>query len=391
MSSQPCMKDAFVLCRVTKRSDWALENDNEVGDRNPHHQQQIDAATSVVNPEDAATSVVNPEDAATSVVKPEDAATSVVKPEDATASLICAGESNDVAMASITADKESPNCSNELEAWLEELLDPSPSFNPLPDTGSAILPLTEQYAESSNTGSVVPKIGPDHASPIKDGTDATDYLFTDDLPDDLYNMLYPGIDEFSNNMFLEPAGLSGASATNQAYHLMGESPFALPNNFEDGTLKDELQLDQENNNPNLSNGNIDNGVIIRRRSASSSAANISLAPGRVKLQLGLKKMVTINSESINQTMKFADNSGRRLDLMTSVECKKKHANDATSVKQSDAAKPGEGHNNQGYLRGIKNAFRCSSAGFNAYILFAIFLVGVAAAVALHYHRSGASL
>ncbi|PUZ57391.1 hypothetical protein GQ55_5G426800 [Panicum hallii var. hallii] len=387
----PGMKDAFVLCRVTKRSDWALENDNEVGDRNPHHQQQIDAATSVVNPEDAATSVVNPEDAATSVVKPEDAATSVVKPEDATASLICAGESNDVAMASITADKESPNCSNELEAWLEELLDPSPSFNPLPDTGSAILPLTEQYAESSNTGSVVPKIGPDHASPIKDGTDATDYLFTDDLPDDLYNMLYPGIDEFSNNMFLEPAGLSGASATNQAYHLMGESPFALPNNFEDGTLKDELQLDQENNNPNLSNGNIDNGVIIRRRSASSSAANISLAPGRVKLQLGLKKMVTSNSESINQTMKFADNSGRRLDLMTSVECKKKHANDATSVKQSDAAKPGEGHNNQGYLRGIKNAFRCSSAGFNAYILFAIFLVGVAAAVALHYHRSGASL
>jgi hypothetical protein len=360
----PGMKDAFVLCRVTKRSDWALENDNEVGDRNPHHQQQIDAATSIVKPEDAATAVVNPEDAATSVVKPEDAATSVVKPEDATASLICAGESNDVAMASITADKESPNCSNELEAWLEELLDPSPSFNPLPDTGSAILPLTEQYAESSNTGSVVPKIGPDHASPIKDGTDATDYLFTDDLPDDLYNMLYPGIDEFSNNMFLEPAGLSGASATNQAYHLMGESPFALPNNFEDGTLKDELQLDQENNNPNLSNGNIDNGVIIRRRSASSSAANISLAP---------------------------DNSGRRLDLMTSVECKKKHANDATSVKQSDAAKPGEGHNNQGYLRGIKNAFRCSSAGFNAYILFTIFLVGVAAAAALHYHRSGASL
>jgi 5,10-methenyltetrahydromethanopterin hydrogenase len=71
------LQDAFVLCRVTKRSDWALENDNEVGDRNPHHQQQIDAATSIVKPEDAATAVVNPEDAATSVVKPEDAATSV--------------------------------------------------------------------------------------------------------------------------------------------------------------------------------------------------------------------------------------------------------------------------------------------------------------------------
>ena len=80
---------------------------------------------------------------------PEDAATSVVKPEDAAASVICAGESNDVAMASITADKGSPNGSNELEEWLEELLDPSPSFNPLPDTGCAILPLSEQYAESS--------------------------------------------------------------------------------------------------------------------------------------------------------------------------------------------------------------------------------------------------
>jgi hypothetical protein len=234
---------------------------------------------------------------------------------------------------------------------------------------------------------VVPKTGPDHASPIKDGTDATDYLFIDDLPDDLYNMLYPGIDDFSNNMFLEPAGLlSEASATNQAYHMMG-----LPNNFGDGTLKDELQLDQENNKSSLSNGNIDNGVTVRRRSASASAANISPAPGRIKLQLGIKKMVTSNSESINQTMKFADNSGRRLDLMTSVEHQKKHANDATSVKQSDAAKPGEGHSNQGYLRGVKNAFRCSSAGLKAYILFAIFMVGVAAAVALHYHHSGASL
>jgi len=383
----PDMKDAFVLCRVTKRSDWALDNDNEAGDRNPHHQQQIDASTSVVKPEHAATSVVNPEDAATSVLNPEDAAMSVVKPEDAAASVICAGESNGVAMASITADKESPNGSNELDEWLEELLDPSPSFNPLPDTGCAILPLSEQYAESSNTGCVVPKTGPDHASPIKDGTDATDYLFTDDLPDDLYNMVFPGIDDFSNNMFLEPAGLlSEASATNQAYHMMG-----LPNNFGDGTLKDELQLDQENNKSSLSNGNIDNGVTVRRRSASASAANISPAPGRIKLQLGIKKMVTSNSESINQTMKFADNSGRRLDLMTSVEHQKKHANDATSVKQSDAAKPGEGHSNQGYLRGVKNAFRCSSAELKAYILFAIFMVGVAAAVALHYHRSGASL
>ncbi|CAL4964337.1 unnamed protein product [Urochloa decumbens] len=386
----PDMKDAFVLCRVTKRSDWSLDNDNEVGDRNPHPQQPIDAATAVlsaVKPEDASASVIcaeesdngnshpqQPIDAATSVV-------SVVKPEDAAASVICAEELNlpgDAAMAAVTADAASPNGSNEMNAWLEELLDASPSFNPVADNGSAFLYLTEQYAESSNPGSMVPKIGPDHAS--KDGTDATDYLFTDDF----YNMLYPGIDDFSNIMSVEPAGQAGAFATNQAYHLMSASPFALPNNFEDGTLKDELQLDQENSNPNLSNGNIDSGVIIRRRSTAASSDTISPAHGRIKMQVAIKKMVTSNSESINGTMKFADDSGRWLDVMTSAEHQKKHANDATSVEQSDAAKPSKGHNNQGNLRGIKNGFRCSSAGFNVYILFAIFLVGVAAAIALHY-------
>ncbi|CAO2162041.1 unnamed protein product [Urochloa humidicola] len=409
----PDMKDAFVLCRVTKRTDWALDNDNEVGVRNPHPQQPIDAAAavlSVVKPEDAAASVICAEESGDRNPDPQqpiDAATSVVsvtKPEDAAASVISAEEpnlvatpvstaqlSNDVGMADITADTESPNSSNELKAWLEELLDPS--FNPVPDTSSAILSLTEQYAQSSNPGFVVPKIGPDHDSPMKDGTDATDFLFPEDLPDDLYSMLYPGNDDFSNSIFAEPAGQAEAFATNQAYHLMGGSPFAFPNNFEDGTPKDELQLDQENSNPNLSNGNIDNGIIIRRRSTTASTANISSAHGRIKMQvgMGINKMVTSNAESINGTMKFADNSGRRLDLMSSAERQKKHANDATSVKQSDAAKPSEGHSNQGYRRGMKNGLRCSSAGFNVYILFTIFLVGVAAAVALCYRRSGASL
>ncbi|OEL33627.1 NAC domain-containing protein 74 [Dichanthelium oligosanthes] len=373
----PDMKDAFVLCRVTKRNDWALENDNEVDNRNPHPQQLNDAATSVV-------SAVKPEDAATSVV-------SAVKPEDAAASVICAEEpnhvatpvgsaelSNDVSIAAIAADTASPNGSNELEAWLEELLDPSPSFNPVADAGSA------------NPSSVVPKIGPDHASPIKDGTDATDYLFTDDLPDDLYSMLYPGNDDFSNSIFMESAGQAEAFATNQTYCLMEGSTFALPNNSEDGTPKDELQLDQENNNPNLSNGNIDSG-IIRRTRATASTANISPAGYRIKMQVGIKKMVASNTESINQTMRFADNSGRRLDLITNAEHQKEHANNATSVKQSGAAKPSEAHSNQGDLRGTINAFRFSSAGFNIYMLFAIFVVGIAVSVALHYNHLGASL
>lgn len=235
-----------------------------------------------------------------------------------------------------------------------------------------------------NPDSVVPKIGPDHASPMKDGTDDRDYLFFEDLPEDLYSMLFPGSDDFSNNMFIETAGEAEASATNQTYCL-GVSPFALPINSEGGTPK-------ENNNPNLSNGNSDTGIIRQGRSrAIASTANISPAVGRMKMQVGLKKMIASNPESINQTMKFADNSGRRLDLMTSVECQKKPANDATSVKQSDAAKLIEGHSNQASLRGIKNGFRSSSAGFHVYILFTIFLIGVAAAVALHYHRSGASL
>ncbi|WVZ71734.1 hypothetical protein U9M48_020281 [Paspalum notatum var. saurae] len=358
----PDKKDAFVLCRVTKRNDWALENDNdnEVGSRNPHLKQVNDADTPVV-----------------SAVKPEDAAASVI--------FGSAELSNDVAMVATTADTASPNSGNELEAWLEELLDPSFSFNPAADTGLANVSRTEQYAESSNLqnpGSMAPEVGPDHASHVQDGTDATDYLFIDDLPDDLYSMLYPGTDKFS--MFSEQTAL----VTNQAYFMTGMDSYALPNNFENGTSKDGLQLNQENNNPNLSK--VDNGITVQRRNTTvASPANFSPAPGRIKKQVGIKRMVTSNSESINQTMMFADNSGRCLDLMSSVEFQKKHTNDATSVKQSDAAKPTEGHSNQGCLRGTKNTFRCLSAGFNVYVLFAILVVGVA--VVLHLRRSGASL
>ncbi|KAJ1283184.1 hypothetical protein BS78_03G108500 [Paspalum vaginatum] len=373
----PDMKDAFVLCRVTKRSDWVLENDNEVGSRNPQLQQVNDADIPVV-----------------SAVKPEDAAASVICPEEPNHVATPGGSaelSNDVAMVPTAADTASPNSSNEMEAWMEELLDPSFPFNPASDTGSANVSLTEQCAESSNLqnpGSVAPEVGPDHASHIQDGTDATDYLFIDDLPDDLYSMLYPGTDKFS--MFSEQTGQGDvALATNQAYFMMGMDSYALPNNFENGTPKDGLQLDQENNNLNLSRGNIDNGITIHRRSTTVASANFSPATQRIKKQVGIKRMVTSNSESINQTMKFADNSGRCVDLMSSVEIQKKQRNDATSVKQSDAAKPTEGHSNQGCLRGIKNTFRWLSAGFNLYVLFAILVVGVA--VVLHLIRSGASL
>lgn len=233
---------------------------------------------------------------------------------------------------------------------------------------------------------MAPNIGPGHASPIQDGTDTTDYLFTDDLPEDLYSMLYPGTDQFNDSMFLEQDGQEGiAFSTNQAYYMVGMDSYALPNNFENGTQNAELQLDQENNKMNMSNGNIDTGIEIRRRRATASPANISVAARNFKMQLGIKRMVTSNSESINQTMKFTDNSGRRLDLRTDVEHQKKNTNNVISAKQSSAANP-EGDSN--YLKCFK---RCSSAGFKAYIFVVFLVVGVAAAVLLHYHSSGANL
>jgi hypothetical protein len=240
------------------------------------------------------------------------------------------------------------------------------------------------FQNLQNPGSMAPNIRPGHASPIQDGTDATDYLFTDDLPEDLYSMLYPGTDQFNDSIFLEQTGQEGNN--NQTNYMMGIGSYVIPNNFENETPNAELQLDHENNKMNMSNENIDTGISIRRRRATAPPANISLAAGKIKMQVGIKRMVTSNSESINQTMKFTDNSGRRLDLRTDVEHQKKNANNVISAKQSDAANH-EAHSNQGYLEGFK---RCSSAGFRAYIFVAFFVVGVAALV-LHYHRSNANL
>ncbi|KAL6850518.1 hypothetical protein ACP4OV_021145 [Aristida adscensionis] len=343
--ASPEMKDAFVLCRVTKRDDWALENDNEVSNRNPHQQKLNDAATSVAN-----------------VEEPQDAAASVICEEpNHVAAPVSAEHSNDVAMPANTSDTATPNADNELQAWLEGLLDPPFS----PD-----LSLYEQHAESSNLpnpGSIAPKMEPDQSSPGQNDLDVTDYLLTEDI----HNILYPGVDNFNDSIFPQLAEQAGfAFATDYSCSMNGMDQFNLPNNFEDGTWKEELQLQAEHNNPNLSNGIVDNGITIRRRNTTVSAANITPSAHRIKLQVGINRMVTSNSESINQTLKFTDNSGR-LDRMTSFNS----ANDVTSLKKPGPALS-KGHSNQGYFRGIKNAFRCSSAGFK--VLTAVCVIGVAA-------------
>jgi hypothetical protein len=205
--------------------------------------------------------------------------------------------------------------------------------------------------------------------------DDTDYLLTDDI----YNILCPGTDDFLS-WHTDEAPLAFADET---YSFVEVNPFTLPNNFMDGTQKEELQFSQENNEPNLSNEAADTGILVRTRNRRTPATDISSSSRKVKLQLGINRMVTSNSESINQTIKFVDNSGR-LDLMTNVEHSKKHLHDVTSVKQSDAGKSSGNHNNQGFFRGIRKAFRgCSAVGLN--ILVAVFIVGVAAAI-LHHGR-----
>ncbi|KAL6626472.1 hypothetical protein ACP70R_030198 [Stipagrostis hirtigluma subsp. patula] len=351
--ANPDMKDAFVLCRVTKRDDWALENDNEGGNRNPDPPQLNDAATSVVSaevPENAAASVV-------SVEVPENAAASVNCAEEVNHDApFGAGLSNDA--ATLASDTVIPD--DEMQQWLKGLIDYS--FSPVVDTGFMDPCLNEQHAESSNlqnTGSLAPKNEPDHGSPSQNGIDYTNYL----LPEDLRSILCPGVDNFHDSMFPGPAEQAGSAvATDQAFSMMG---FNLPNNFENGVWKEELQY-PENNNPNLPNGNVDNGITVRRRNAAASAANGSPSAPRIRLQVGINRMVTSNSESINQTMKFADNSGH-LGLVTAVEHQKKRANDASSLKKkSDVALRSQGY------------FRCSSAGFK--VLFAVCMIGVAAVV-----------
>jgi hypothetical protein len=348
----PDMKGAFVLCKVTKRIDWASESGNEVN--NPHPEQPTVAATSVV-----------------SLEQPDAAAASVLSPELT---------NNDATLAA-TAHTTTLDGDDELQGWLEELIDPS--FAHVVDPVSADLFLDEQNAESSNLGDVFPKVEPDYASPNQIVADDTDYLLTDDI----YNILCPGTDDFLSWHNTDEAPLAFADGT---YSFMEVDPFTLPNNFMDGTQKEEMQFSQENNEPNLSNEAADTGIIVRTRNRRTPATDISSSSRRVKLQVGINRMVTSNSESINQTIKFVDNSGR-LDLMTNVEHNKKHAHDVTSVKQSDAGKSSRNHNNQGFFRGFRKAFRgCSAAGLN--ILVAVFIVGVAVAVLLHgRHRAVVSL
>nr|APZ76782.1 NAC4 transcription factor [Bambusa emeiensis] len=368
----PDMKDAFVLCRVTKRDGWTSEKDTEVDNSDPHPQQPNDAATSVISAE-------RPDAAVASVIGAEQqnhVATSVTGAE----------LPSDVTISSMTADTATPNGDIELQAWLEELFDPS--FNPVQDPVSPDLSLAEQSAESSNLqnlDAVAPKVEPDYASPNQNWADDTDYL----LPEDIYNILYPGTDDFNHGVLHDPDQAALAFA-NQTY-MMGMDAHTLPNNVVDGTLKEELQLSQENYEPDLSNETADTGIIVRRRRGTTPATSMSPSSGRVRLQLGINRMVTSNSESINQTIKFVDNSGR-LDLMTNVEHQKKHAHDVTPAKQSDAGKPGKEHSNKGFFRVVRRAFRvCSAAGLK--ILIAVCMIGVAAAVILHHgrHRPGVSL
>ncbi|VAH59868.1 unnamed protein product [Triticum turgidum subsp. durum] len=337
----PDMKDAFVLCKVTKRIDWTSENGNEVGNNNPQPQQANVAAilaVSVEQPDTAASSIIGDE-------LPSDAAT--------------------VAIPAHTT----PDGNDDLKEWLEELLDTSfdPSANTAVDSISAQLSPDEQNAESSNIGAMAPKVELDYASPNQTVVDDTDFL----LPDDIHSMLYPGSDDFTSW---------------QQTYFTAADPFSLSNNFMEEFQMKELQLPLENNGPNLYEP-ADTGIVVRTRHGGTSAA--SAPPYKARLQQSLGRMVTSSSESINQTIKFVDNNGH-LDLMTNVKHQKKHVRDITSARQSDAKKCG-GHNNQGFLRGIQRAFRgCSATGLN--ILVALCMVGVAAAI-LHHgrHRGGISL
>ncbi|CAM0880838.1 unnamed protein product [Alopecurus aequalis] len=336
------IKDAFVLCKVTKRIDWTSENGNQVVNSNPRPQRSNVAAISDV---------------------------SVEQPDTGASTVIGAEQISDVATVAITANTATPDSDEGLQAWLEELIDPSfdPSFTTVVDSASAEPSLDEQNAESSNHGAMAPKVEPEYASPNQIGVDDTDYL----LADDIHAMLYPGTDDFTSWHAEQ-----GALFAEQTY-FPGVDPFTLPNNFADGFQMEELQLPLENNEPS------DNGVIVRRRDRETPAA--STAPHKLRLQRELR-MVTSSSESINQTIKFVDNNGH-LDLITNVKHQRKLVRDVTSVKQSDAGKSSRNGNDQGFFRGVRSAFRgCSAVGLN--ILVSVCMVGVAAAILLHGRHRG---
>ncbi|KAL5228159.1 hypothetical protein ABZP36_016424 [Zizania latifolia] len=338
----PDMKDAFVLCRVTKRNGWTSENGNELDKSDPHRGQPNAAATSVTSAEeqDAVAASVGAEQqnhAATPVT--------IVKPHD------------DVTPSDLTADNPSPD-GIDLEEWLKELFDPY--FNSEQCLSSADLSPDEQNAESSNPVTVAPKVEhDDYCSPNENVVDDTEYL----LPEDFYSILYPGTDDF--NMLLDPVDQSALPFAYQTY--------PLANNFGNGTWNEELQSPHDNNEPTQSNEAADNGIIVRQRHGKTPAT--SMTPYRTRLQYGINKMVTSNSESINQIIKFEDNSGRL------VEHQKNRAPDVTFTKRSEAGKACKELSNRGSLRAIRKAFTgWSEAGPN--IILAIFMIGVAA---VFYH------
>jgi hypothetical protein len=210
-----------------------------------------------------------------------------------------------------------------------------------------------------NLGFMGPKIEPDHAS----------------AEIDVSNYLLPGIFDFND-----------AFSTNQPNSMIETDHFVSPNNPE-GTGNERLQLHQGGYYANLSNENADNGIKVRRRSVTASTASSSPLTGKIRLQVGVNRMVTSNSETINQTVKFAGNSGHMKSFKQSdaTRSSENHSNQGNS----DATRSSENLSNQGNLRGIKGVFR-SSAGFN--ILFAcVCMIGVIAAVLHGYYRSGINL
>jgi hypothetical protein len=208
-----------------------------------------------------------------------------------------------------------------------------------------------------NLVSMGPKIESDHASPEID----------------VSNYLLPGLFDFNDG-------------TNQPNSMIETDHFVSPNNPE-GTGNERLQLHQGSYYANLSNENADNGIKVRRRSVTASTASSSPLTGKIRLQVGVNRMVTSNSETINQTMKFAGNSGHMNSFKQSdaTRSSENHSNQGNS----DATRSSENLSNQGNLRAIKGAFR-SSAGFN--ILFAcVCMIGVIAAVLHGYYRSGINM
>lgn len=348
----PDMKDAFVLCKVTQRTDWTSENGNEVGNNNHHPQQSNVAATSAV---------------------------SIEQPDAAASSDVGAELQSDVATLAITAHPTIPDGDDGIQEWLEELIDTSfdPSRTTAVDHASAGLSPDEQNAESSNIGAMALKMEPDYASPSQIGVDDTDFL----LPDDIHAMLYPGTDEFTSWHADQAARFA-----EQTYFAAAD-PFTLSNNFANGFQMEELQSPLENNEPYLSNEAVESGVVLRTRPVKTPADDIPQR--RSKAQRALNRMVMSSSESINQTIKFVDNNGH-LDVMTNVKHQVKHVRGVTTVEQSDAGKSSRNDNNQGFLWGIRRAFRgCSAVGLN--ILVAVCMVGAAAAILHHGRHRGAGI